>query len=186
MNYTTDTLFRYVFGIDSNSFNRPKSKVRQMISKFSDLSVLQTFFFIVDLLPFLRNNYAYTLMPPEVSAFFTSITERAIKLQPKNCCLEHIVKVKEAKSLASVDVVALCLNLFIDGFDTSNVAIAHALYRLASNPECQSRLRMEIRESKRKNGGQVTYDSIGEMNYLEQVFNGKSAAILCRCIISIS
>jgi cytochrome P450 family 6 len=44
-------------------------------------------------------------------------------------------------------------------------------YELALNQDIQDRLRDEINEVVEKHGGEVTYDAINEMKYLDMVFN---------------
>jgi cytochrome P450 family 6 len=47
------------------------------------------------------------------------------------------------------------------------------LYELARNPDIQDRLRAEIDTVLEKHGGNITYESIFEMEYLEKVVDGK-------------
>lgn len=46
------------------------------------------------------------------------------------------------------------------------------LLQLAKNPEVQSKLRAEIREAAKGNGGEISFDALMEMPYLDQVVNG--------------
>jgi cytochrome P450 family 6 len=48
-----------------------------------------------------------------------------------------------------------------------------SLYELAFNPGIQERLRAEIDTVLKKHGGNITYESIFEMEYLEKVVDGK-------------
>lgn len=65
------------------------------------------------------------------------------------------------------------MTFFIDGFETSSIALSYALYSLAANPDIQSTLRAEIDESLAKNHGEITYESVLEMSYLDKVYMGK-------------
>jgi cytochrome P450 len=47
------------------------------------------------------------------------------------------------------------------------------LYELALNPGIQERLRAEIDTVLQKRGGNITYESIFEMKYLDEVVDGK-------------
>lgn len=47
------------------------------------------------------------------------------------------------------------------------------LYELALNPDIQDCLRAEIDTVLEKHGGNITYESIFEMEYLEKVVDGK-------------
>jgi hypothetical protein len=56
-----------------------------------------------------------------------------------------------------------------------------ALYELALHPEVQNRLRAEIMKVLNKHNGQLTYDGIQEMAYLDMVVSG--GRIEAGCII---
>lgn len=57
------------------------------------------------------------------------------------------------------------------GHETSSSAATFALYELALNQEIQDRLRNEISEVASRHDGEITYDGIMEMKYLDMVFN---------------
>lgn len=62
---------------------------------------------------------------------------------------------------------------FAAGFETSSSTMSNALYELALNQEVQDKLRIEIRESFNKNNGELLYEDIKEMKYLDKVFRGE-------------
>jgi hypothetical protein len=59
--------------------------------------------------------------------------------------------------------------------------MSFALHELALHPEVQNRLRAEILQVLNKNNGQLTYDGIQEMAYLDMVLSGEG--IKADCII---
>lgn len=67
----------------------------------------------------------------------------------------------------------ISVTFFMDGFDTSSLAIAHTLYELGVNPDVQDKLRQEIIEVL-GNNKQLNFDKLNaDMPYLDQVCNGK-------------
>lgn len=50
--------------------------------------------------------------------------------------------------------------------------MTYALYELAYRPEIQEKLRKEIAEVEKKHSGEITYEALNEMTYLDQVMNG--------------
>lgn len=48
------------------------------------------------------------------------------------------------------------------------------LYHLASHNDVQDRVRQEILQKIAKYEGRLTYEALMEMDYMNQVFNGKS------------
>ena len=63
---------------------------------------------------------------------------------------------------------------FFAGFETSATTMMFTLYLLAKNPECQERVRREIREMKEKHGG-IDYAAVKAMVYLDGCVNGESS-----------
>ncbi|XP_055306859.1 probable cytochrome P450 6a13, partial [Sitodiplosis mosellana] len=61
------------------------------------------------------------------------------------------------------------LNLFAEGTETSNTALSFALYELAITPNCQDKLFKEISDTLKKHNGQLTFECLQEMVYLEGV-----------------
>jgi len=59
--------------------------------------------------------------------------------------------------------------LFMGAFDTSAVTISNTLYELALNHTIQDRLRKEMRNVYAKNNGEITFDDINAMSYLDAV-----------------
>ena len=51
--------------------------------------------------------------------------------------------------------------------------MTYALYELALHPEIQHKLRAEIMQVLNKHNGQLTYDGIQEMSYLDRFVSGE-------------
>lgn len=74
-------------------------------------------------------------------------------------------------------IVAQAVTFFIAGFFTSSNAMSHLLYELALNQHMQERVRVEIREVLKVTKGELEYDTIKRMDYLDAVFKGKAAIL---------
>lgn len=61
------------------------------------------------------------------------------------------------------------LSLYLEGSETSATSLSFVMYHLARNPECQERLYDEIVSTMAKHGGQLTFEALQEMIYLEGV-----------------
>jgi cytochrome P450 family 6 len=55
--------------------------------------------------------------------------------------------------------------------------MSFALFELADNPDIQDKARDEVKRTLAKYGGQFTYESVFEMSYLNQVFNGEASSL---------
>lgn len=72
---------------------------------------------------------------------------------------------------------------FTGGFETSAATITNTLYELALNQNIQDKLREEIRNVYAEYG-QLTYDNINSMSYLNAIFKGKYIKLYTFCEIA--
>ena len=61
---------------------------------------------------------------------------------------------------------------FVGGFETSATTLQFALYELSKNQDVQDKLRDEIVGKIESNNGEVTYECVQEMGYLDRVVSG--------------
>lgn len=172
--YATDVVSSCIFGLDAESFTKDKPLIREMGIKLMNPSFSAiAYFILIEILPFMRHIIKMPFVPKEVENFFVNLMKDAIALRKKNKIeridfLHYLLELQEKKSLAEIDMVAHAVTFFLDGFETSSVAMSYALYELAKNPDVQHKLRNEIKETEFKYG-KVSFENLLEMPYLEQV-----------------
>ena len=71
------------------------------------------------------------------------------------------------------DFVGQAFQILLAGYETSGSTLHFALYEIALHPEIQNRLRAEIVQVLNKHNGQLTYDGLQEMVYLDMVVSGE-------------
>lgn len=175
--YSTDVVSSVIYGIDSKSFeNTENCQIRQNGSSiFESSSTIVIYFTLVSIFPFIKK--LYKVVPKSVEQFFQNLLNEAIKMRKESKIeredfLSYLLDLKEKKNLSKMDMAAHTITFFLDGFETSTAVITYALYHLACNANVQQKLRAEINECIRVNGS-LSYESILDMEYLDQVFNGK-------------
>jgi len=62
---------------------------------------------------------------------------------------------------------------FIAGFETSSTTMTFCLYEMAINPDVQEVLRNEIDTVLKKHDGNISYEAIQQMTFLDKVVSGK-------------
>ncbi|CAL1290717.1 unnamed protein product [Larinioides sclopetarius] len=73
------------------------------------------------------------------------------------------------KSLTLDEAVSQCVQFFIAGFDTVSSTISNAAYLLALHPDIQNRAFETVRDVLQETEGEVTYEALQDMNYLDNV-----------------
>lgn len=63
---------------------------------------------------------------------------------------------------------------YVAGYDSTATTLSYTLYELAKNPEIQRRIQEDIDITLEKHNGELTYESILDMKYVDICVKGKS------------
>ncbi|XP_063988414.1 uncharacterized protein LOC135168310 [Diachasmimorpha longicaudata] len=187
--FTTDMIATTAFGLRANSLNNPKAEFRERGRDFFRdtwyRSIEQIAFFFA---PFLMTPLRLYNFPKKFSEFirvavWDAITDREASGTRRHDLIDLLIELKNQEgddsdkaSPATVDfefkgdnLVAQASVFFVAGFETTSTALSFSLYELALHPEMQIRLRKEIIAAIDKNNGEITYEMITQLPYLEMV-----------------
>ncbi|GIY17062.1 cytochrome P450 3A13 [Caerostris extrusa] len=81
----------------------------------------------------------------------------------------QIFKTVTSKNLSLDELVAQCVIFFLAGYDTTASTLSFASYQLALNQSVQDKLREEVDQVIQENNGQLTYEAVQSMKYLDNV-----------------
>lgn len=143
--------------------------------------LFMAYFIATAILPFIKWFYKMPLITKKSSNFFIKLTNDAVAMRRKSNLhrddfLNYLLELKKRKNIDEIDLTAHTVTFFLDGFETSSVVIAYALYYLSRYEEIQNKLRKEIMLCVQKHG-KFTFEDITEMEYMDHVFNGSWKAI---------
>ncbi|XP_057660428.1 cytochrome P450 6a2-like [Diorhabda carinulata] len=184
--FTTDIISACAFGIDTNTLKKENEDILYHSRKFFDYQwglfrntivvaiprhILQAFKFRI----FPKNTEKY------VVDMFTNIYKYRkqngvnrndlmntfMRLTEKNEDLKDFTGKNRIEPLDMNQLSSHLFLFFCAGFETSSSTQTFALYELAKNPNCQTKLRNEINSVLAKHDNKMTYDAIMEMKYLE-------------------
>lgn len=93
----------------------------------------------------------------------------------ENDILQLFMRLREARQLTMEELTTACYSFVKHGMEPCTSVMTFCLYELAKNVSIQKRLRDEISHNLEDTDGQLTYDVIMSMNYLDQVVNGSSS-----------
>lgn len=92
---------------------------------------------------------------------------------------QTVIKTDESqKAMTLMELAAQAIVFFGAGNETSSSTLAFVMHELAINPDIQRRAHEEIDIVLEKHNGQITYDSISEMKYLEACIDGEQSLSL--------
>lgn len=109
----------------------------------------------------------------------TSLIQTTVEYREKNNIqrndfLNTLMQLRQNNpNFEMMDVVANAATFFGDGYETSSTVLSFALFELALNPDVQEKLRREILTKIEENKGELTYELIMEMEYLDACLSGK-------------
>ncbi|KAH8301481.1 hypothetical protein KR059_004247, partial [Drosophila kikkawai] len=188
--FTTDVIGSCAFGLECYSLQDPnaefRNKGRMIFEKPRHSMLVQSFIFTNAKL---ARKLRMKVLPDELTEFFMGAVKSTVEYRLKNDVkrndfIDQLIELRAedeeaarkgkgidlSKGLTLEQMAAQSFVFFIAGFETSSSTMGFCLYELALQPEIQQRVREEI-ESVLSNveGGEITYDALAEMTYLEQV-----------------
>ncbi|XP_046753147.1 uncharacterized protein LOC124416262 [Diprion similis] len=179
--YTTDVIGSCAFGLQMNALASEDSEFRNMGRKFFALDRKRRILNLIrSSVPWLYELIGMSAMGDDIDKFFLTSVKETIDYRTKNNVrradiIETLMEIKNHPEKTNFElsdsiIAAQAFVFFIAGFETSSTTISHALMELAQNHDMQDRLRREIVESLKASNGDITYDGVKQLKYLDMVF----------------
>ncbi|XP_065080034.1 probable cytochrome P450 6a14 [Ochlerotatus camptorhynchus] len=184
--FTIDVIGNVAFGVECDSIRNPSSEFRLMglkANRFDPVRFLK--FFIGGSYKRFSKMVKLKVIDDDVEKFFTDLARNTVHYREENGVKRNdfmnlLMEINNKGKLSNEansggegitlnEIAAQCFVFFTAGFETSSTTINFCLYELAANPDVQERLRQEIEESIAKDGGEVTYETLHSMDYLDRV-----------------
>ncbi|KMQ88037.1 cytochrome p450 9e2 [Lasius niger] len=178
--YTNDVIATCAFGITVDSMRSPKNEFYvygKKATTFNSISFLKICIFRS--LPWLAQLLKLRLIRAKLANFFQDLIETTIKtrdekgiVRPDMLQMMMDSRGKEGKAGLSIeDMVSQAFVFFLAGFDSTATLMCFAAHELAVNQEIQKKLQNEIDQVLEESNGQVPYDMVNNMEYLDAVIN---------------
>lgn len=179
--YTTDVIGRCAFGIDMKSLSEGGGEFRRMGRKIFNPNFIEALVFSISQVNETLTNYLSRFTGSQKMAnFITPIILDTIEYRKKNNIVVNdfinvLMELRDHPETIEIEVndkllVAQAFIFFAAGFETSSTTMTNALYELAINQDIQDKLRVELKEAEEKYKGDLRYENIKELKYLDQVF----------------
>lgn len=193
--FTIDVIGSCAFGIDCNSMKDPDNEFRNYgIAALNPKGFDTVRQILVIVFPKLMQFVKFPGLNPKISTFFMNVVKDTVSYREKNNVqrndfLQLLLDIKnqnhkenceiDSKDVSNTNegltleqIAAQCFVFFLAGFDTSSTTMTFSLFEMASNQEIQDKVRDEILTVLKKYNGQLTYEGIMELQYLDKVICG--------------
>ncbi|XP_020294470.1 probable cytochrome P450 6a17 [Pseudomyrmex gracilis] len=180
--YTVDVIGTCAFGVEMNALTNENSEFRKMARQlFASNWYNKLLNIIRDNVPSIYRILGYVLPQKKETKFFLRTTLENMEYRDKNNIVRHdFIDVlrdlkKHPEKIDNIELTDALLAsqafiFFIAGFETSSLTMSHALYELALNQKVQDKLREEIQQEYAKCDGDLTYENVKKLTYLDKVF----------------
>lgn len=91
----------------------------------------------------------------------------------RNDFLQMMIDYQKSHNPNKLDEKSLLVimeSFFLDAYESASIALSFICFQLANHPEIQEKVRQEVNTIVRKYNGQLDYDALKELIYMEQVF----------------
>ncbi|KAH8242680.1 hypothetical protein KR032_001104, partial [Drosophila birchii] len=193
-NYAIDIIASTIFGLDVNSFENPDNKFRNLVTiTRRNTSFNALFGMMIFLVPSIAKTLFRMGLKNPVGLAMLEIVKETVEYREKHGIvrkdllqlliqLRNTGKIEEndeksfslqktpdghIKSISLETITAQAFIFYIAGQETTGSTAALTIFELAQYPELLQRLQTEVDETLAKNGGQITYDSLQKMEFLE-------------------
>ncbi|XP_037937506.1 probable cytochrome P450 28d1 [Teleopsis dalmanni] len=169
--YTTEFISNFIWGLEANAFTSTElSPIHEMANKMLLQSLKCVAYYIrTATWPWLRLLKPVPFFAPAADRFFMKLAADAsgarLKSSTERCdVINHLLQLKEKKTLTDVQIAGHTTTVLIDGFETVANVISHFLLLLSRNDRVQEKLRQELINT----AEDITFDELNELPYLDQ------------------
>ncbi|XP_055386710.1 probable cytochrome P450 6d5 [Condylostylus longicornis] len=195
--YAADIIASTIFGIETNSFKDKTNEFFMIKDKINENTFFNkllgmALFLCPQIVKFIPK---FIINSNPARKFMVKIVKETIDFREKNNfvrkdLMQSLIQLRNTgkiniddniwdvetaaenlKSMTIEQCAAQAFLFYIAGLETSASTLAFLLYELAQNEEIYLKLEKNINETLEKHNGQITYDSIQEMSYLELCIN---------------
>nr|WCC58060.1 cytochrome P450 [Pharsalia antennata] len=168
--YTCDVVALCAFGLDGNSFEDPNAQFLQIVRKFVAPGTWQAVKLAIS---FYVPYFKMKLLPKSFDDGVINMTREILKYRQENNIKrnDYFEAMAQTPSGSLVEIAAHLSGFIVDGYETTSAGMTFMFYELAKNPKCQEKLREEINNILGKNNGQLSFEILKDMPYLEACIN---------------
>ncbi|GAB0099410.1 hypothetical protein DMENIID0001_152660 [Sergentomyia squamirostris] len=190
--YSINVIASVAFGVETDTIMNPKAIFKLMGKKFFEPTLktaLRYACFLI--LPHIGRMFKVRSVAHEYENFIYKVVRETMNFREKNNVqrkdfMQLLLQLKNTGMVDNEDnwniqstgnnITNLTFNeiaaqahlFFLAGFETASTTITFCIYELANHPAVQAKVQAEIDEVIKKYNGEITYEGLMEMKYLER------------------
>ena len=185
--FTVDSMATAGYGLEINSFANPENTFRRMCLSLvgapgygSSMDMARAVFIMTA--PGLAKLLGVPMFPKKPAKFLQDIIEKTYRHriesgERRNDIIDVIVEEMKNNDLSKdfreedkeIILVAQAFVMFFAGFDSISIGLAMVIHNLVIHQDVQDKLLAEIDNVLEETGGEVTYETVQNMDYLHRV-----------------
>uniref|UniRef100_A0A1B6ECW3 Cytochrome P450 n=1 Tax=Clastoptera arizonana TaxID=38151 RepID=A0A1B6ECW3_9HEMI len=183
--FTIDCIMKTMFGVNSNCLKEPKAEFLKIGKKILDVQFVKHIFLGL-YIPFLHTLFRVTMASEETTKLFKDVVKDIFRFRKSTDevntkdIFQTLLDMKKDfekegksndKGLVIDDnfVTGQVFITFVAGFETPANTVTFCMYELSQSPVIQEKVFQEIKHILGKFDNKVSYESLQEMKYLQQV-----------------
>ncbi|KAH8310482.1 hypothetical protein KR044_001581, partial [Drosophila immigrans] len=187
--YAIDIIASTIFGLDINSYEQPDNKFTKLVTALPrDSRFVAIMHMLIILIPSIARLMVSLRLPNPVGKAMLAIVKETMELREKHGVVrkDMMQLFMQLRNKGSVDeddhktwslettddaITAQGLVFYFAGQETTGSTAAFTIFELAQHPEHLKRLQSEVDETLKQNNGQITYDVLNKMEFLDLCIN---------------
>ena len=179
--YTNDVIATAAFGIKVNSMRDRENDFYvhgKDATSFSSVWRLMKFIFF-RAFPNLMRMCGMRFLSGSTDKFFNELVTNTVRTREREGIvrpdmIQLLMQAQQKENGIEVtidDIIGQAFIFFLAGFDTSSTLMCFLFYELAAHTDIQEKVQQEIDEQLKQENGEITYESLSRMKYLDMVIN---------------
>ncbi|XP_067204830.1 cytochrome P450 9e2-like [Linepithema humile] len=178
--YTNDVIATCAFGISVDSMRNPDNEFYVFGKKAMSFETFRAIkFYIIRSMPLVSKLLKIKLINDRIGRFFKNIIKNTIQTRiEQNIVRPDMLQLmmesrgkRPGNELTIEDMISQAFSFFFGGFDTVSTSMCFAAHEIAVNPNIQAKLREEVDQVLQTMNGNLTYEAVNRMQYLDAVIN---------------
>ncbi|KAJ9590915.1 hypothetical protein L9F63_016052 [Diploptera punctata] len=183
--YSNDVIATSAFGIGVDSLKKPSNEFYLMGKEATNFRLYVWMGYSV--FPKLMQMLNIDLIPKKVKNFFRALIKNTMVTRERDGIerpdlIQMLMQTYKSRiqddkmplskrKMDDDDLIAQAFLFFVAGFESTATAMCFSCHQIGVYPEIESKLQQEIDKVMRESGGNITYEAINSMKYLDMVIS---------------